>query len=138
VTKVVTLLLAHRHGLVAEGLKMLLAAEGDLDVVGLAHHSGQAIALAATHQPTVLVLDAELAAGDLAQTLAAARAAAPATRLLVLAGDGHPGNDRGGAGCRGRWVPGHGPLQPAGGGGHPPARPRSTGAGGGGRGTSGP
>ena len=69
---------------------MLLAAEDDLDVLGLAHHSGQAIEVAATHQPTVLVLDAELPTGDLAETLAAARAAAPATRLLVLADDGHP------------------------------------------------
>ena len=90
VTNVVTLLLADQHVLVAEGLGMLLAAEDDLDVLGLADHSGQAIELAATHQPTVLVLDAELAAGDLAETLAAARAAAPATRLLVLAGDFHP------------------------------------------------
>ena len=89
-TNVVTLLLADQHVLVAEGLRMLLAAEDDLDVLGLAHHSGQAIELAATHQPTVLVLDAELPAGDLDETLAAVRAAAPATRLLVLAGPAHP------------------------------------------------
>ena len=87
---IVTLLLADQHVLVAEGLGMLLAAEDDLDVLDLAHHSGQAIELAAKHQPTVLVLDAELPAGDLEETLAAARAAAPATRLLVLAGDAHP------------------------------------------------
>ena len=89
-SNVVTLLLADHHVLVAEGLRMLLAAEDDLDVLGLAHHSGQAIELAATHQPTVLVLDAELPAGDLEETLAAVRAAAPATRLLVLSGAGHP------------------------------------------------
>jgi DNA-binding NarL/FixJ family response regulator len=59
-------------------------------VLGLAHHSGQAIELAAKHQPTVLVLDAELPVGDLDETLAAARAAASATRLLVLAGAAHP------------------------------------------------
>ena len=89
-TNVVNLVLAEQHVLVAEGLGMLLAAQDDLDVVGLAHHSGQAIELAAKHQPTVLVLDAELPVGDLAETLAAARAAAPATRLLVLAGHAHP------------------------------------------------
>ena len=89
-TNVVTLLLAHQHVLVAEGLGMLLAAEDDLDVVGLAHNSGQAIELAAEHQPRVLVLDAQLPVGDLAETLAAVRAAAPATRLLVLARDAHP------------------------------------------------
>ena len=89
-TKVVNLVLADQHVLVAEGLKMLLATEDDLEILGLAHHSGQAIELAAKHQPTVLVLDAELPTGDLAETLAAARAASPTTRLLVLAGDAHP------------------------------------------------
>jgi DNA-binding NarL/FixJ family response regulator len=89
-TNVVRLVLADQHVLVAEGLGMLLATEGDLDVLDLAHHSGQAIELAAKHQPTVLVLDAELPTGDLDETLAAARAAAPATRLLVLSGDAHP------------------------------------------------
>jgi DNA-binding NarL/FixJ family response regulator len=90
VTDVVNLVLAEQHVLVAEGLGMLLAAEDDLDVLGLAHHSGQAIELAAKYQPSVLVLDAELPVGDLKETLAAARAATPATRLLVLAGDARP------------------------------------------------
>jgi len=89
VTNVVTLLLADHHVLVAEGLGMLLASEDDLDVLDLAHHSGQAIELAAKHQPTVVLLDAELPTGDLNGTLAAARAAAPATKLLVLSGDAH-------------------------------------------------
>ena len=88
-TNVVTLLLADHHVLVAEGLRMLLAAEDDLDVLGLADHSGQAIELAAKHQPTVLVLDAELPVGDLDETLAAVRATASATRLLVLGGAAH-------------------------------------------------
>jgi DNA-binding NarL/FixJ family response regulator len=89
-TNDVRLVLAEQHVLVAEGLGMLLAAEDDLDVLDLAHHSGQAIKLATKHQPTVLVLDAELPTGDLDQTLAAARAAAPATKLLVLSGDPRP------------------------------------------------
>jgi DNA-binding NarL/FixJ family response regulator len=89
VTDVVNLVLAEQYVLIAEGLGMLLASEDDLDVLGLAHHSGQAIELAAKHQPTVLVLDAELPPGDLEETLAAVRGAAPATRLLVLAGDAH-------------------------------------------------
>ena len=78
-TDVVTLLLADHHVLVAEGLGMLLDSEDDLDVVDLAHHSDQAVQLAEVHQPTVLVLDAQLPPGDLAETLTAARAAAPAT-----------------------------------------------------------
>ena len=103
-TNVVNLVLAEQHVLAAEGLGMLLACEDDLDVLGLAHHSGQAIQLAAKHQPTVLVLDAELPTGDLTETLAAVRAAAPATKLLVLAGDAHPATTAavlaaGGDGC---------------------------------------
>ena len=69
VTNVVNLVLAEQYVLVAEGLRMLLAAE---------------------HQPTVLVLDAELPVGELDETLAAVRAAAPATKLLVLSGDLRP------------------------------------------------
>lgn len=90
VTNVVNLVLAEQHVLVAEGLGMLLASEDDLDVLDLAHHSGRAIELAAKHRPTVLVLDAELPTGYLDETLAAAKAAASATRLLVLADDAHP------------------------------------------------
>jgi DNA-binding NarL/FixJ family response regulator len=90
VSNAVNLVLADHHVLVAEGLGMLFASEDDLDVLGLAHHSGQAIELAATHQPTVLVLDAELPTGDLEETLAAAKAAASATKLLVLSGDPDP------------------------------------------------
>jgi DNA-binding NarL/FixJ family response regulator len=90
VTEVVSLVLADHHVLVAEGLGMLLATEDGLDVLDLAHHGGQVIESVAKHQPTVLVLDAELPAGDLEATLAAAKAAAPATRLLVLSGDPHP------------------------------------------------
>jgi DNA-binding NarL/FixJ family response regulator len=89
-TNAVRLVLADHHVLVAEGLGMLLDAEDDLDVLDLAHHSGQAIESAAKHQPTVLVLDAELPTGDLNETLAAARAAASATKLLVLSGAAHP------------------------------------------------
>ena len=86
----VSLVLADHHVLVAEGLGLLLDAEDDLIVLELADHSGQAIQLAATHQPAVLVLDAELPTGNLDQTLAAANAVAPATKLLVLCGDAHP------------------------------------------------
>jgi DNA-binding NarL/FixJ family response regulator len=90
VTNAVTLVLADHHVVVAEGLGMLLEAEDDLAVLDLAHHTDQAIRSAAAHRPTVLVLDAQLPPDDLAATLTAARAAAPATRLLVLSGDTDP------------------------------------------------
>jgi two-component system, NarL family, response regulator DesR len=46
--------------------------------------------LVAEHQPGVLLLDAQLPAADLVETVAAAKAAAPTTKLLVLSGDAHP------------------------------------------------
>jgi DNA-binding NarL/FixJ family response regulator len=76
--------------LFAEGLGILLDAEDDLVVVGLAHHSNQAIQTVVEHRPAVLVLDAHLSIGDLAQTVATARAASPTTRLLVLSDDVRP------------------------------------------------
>jgi DNA-binding NarL/FixJ family response regulator len=90
VANAVTLVLADHHVLVAEGLGMLLDAEDDLVVLDLAHHTGQALESAAEHQPTVLVLDADLPTSELAEMLAAAKSAAPRTKLLVLSGDAHP------------------------------------------------
>jgi DNA-binding NarL/FixJ family response regulator len=90
VANVVTLVLADHHVVFAEGLRMLLDAEDDLVVLGLAHHSRHAVDAVARYRPAVCILDAQLPDRDLAETLAAARAAAPATRLLVLAGDAHP------------------------------------------------
>jgi two-component system, NarL family, nitrate/nitrite response regulator NarL len=90
VPNVVSLVLADHHLLVAEGLGLILDAEEDFVVLDLAHDSGQAVQLVAEHQPGVLVLDAQLPAADLAETVAAAKAAAPTTKLLVLSGDAHP------------------------------------------------
>jgi two-component system, NarL family, nitrate/nitrite response regulator NarL len=90
VADAVTLVLADHHVLVAEGLGMLLDAEDDLVVLDLAHHTGQAVESAAEHQPAVLVLDADLPTSELTETLAAAKAAASRTKLLVLSGDADP------------------------------------------------
>ena len=87
---VVSLVLADHQVLFTEGLAMLLDAEDDLAVLGLAHHSGQAVKAVAEHRPVVLVMDAQLPAGDLAERLAAAKAASPATKVLVLSCDARP------------------------------------------------
>ena len=86
----VTLVLADHHVLLAEGLGMILAAEDDLVVVDVAHDAGRAVESVARHRPAVLVLDVHLPPGDPAETLAAAKAASPTTRLLALSGDARP------------------------------------------------
>jgi DNA-binding NarL/FixJ family response regulator len=81
------LVLADDHRVFAEGLGVVLDAQDDLAVLGVAHDSHQAIELAARHEPTVLMMDAHLYGPDLATTLRAVRAASPHTKVLMLSAD---------------------------------------------------
>jgi DNA-binding NarL/FixJ family response regulator len=78
---------ADNQQLFAEGLAMILDAEDDFAVVGVAHDGRRAVELAADHRPAVLLLDAHLPDADLGATLTAVRVASPATKVLLLAGD---------------------------------------------------
>lgn len=82
--KLVRLVLADAHPVFAEGLGMILAAEADFAVCGVAHDGRRVIELAAVHRPTVLLLDAHLLGGDPAETLPAVQEASPATKVLLL------------------------------------------------------
>jgi two-component system, NarL family, nitrate/nitrite response regulator NarL len=80
----VGLVVADGHPVFTEGLAVLLAAEDDFAVAGVAYDRHRAVELAGHHQPDVLLLDVHLADGDLAATLLAVKAASPATRVLLL------------------------------------------------------
>ena len=86
-TNMIGLVLADDHRVFAEGLGVMLDAQDDLAVLGVAHDSHQAIELAARHEPTVLLLDAHMPGPDLATTLRAVRASSPATKVLMLSAD---------------------------------------------------
>ena len=86
-TNMIGLVLADDHRVFAEGLGVMLDAQDDLAVLGVAHDSHQAIELAARHEPTVLLLDAHMPGPDLATTLRAVRASSPGTRVLMLSAD---------------------------------------------------
>ena len=81
------LVLADDHRVFAEGLGVMLDAQDDLAVLGVAHDRHRAIELAARHEPAVLLLDAHMPGPDLATTLRAVRASSPATRVLMLSAD---------------------------------------------------
>jgi DNA-binding NarL/FixJ family response regulator len=83
---VVGLVLADHQPMFAEGLGIILDAEADLAVLGVAHTTNRAIELVAAHQPSVLLLDAQLPGADPAQVVAAVRAASP-TKVLILSAD---------------------------------------------------
>ena len=86
-TNMIGLVLADDHRVFAEGLGMMLDAQDDLAVLGVAHDSHQAIELAARHEPTVLLLDAHMPGPDLTTTLRAVRASSPGTKVLMLSAD---------------------------------------------------
>jgi two-component system nitrate/nitrite response regulator NarL len=83
---VLGLVLADHHPMFAEGLGIILDAEDDLAVLGVAHTTSRAIELVDAHRPAVLLLDAHLAGHNPAQAVAAVRAASP-TKVLMLSAD---------------------------------------------------
>jgi DNA-binding NarL/FixJ family response regulator len=86
--KRITVLLAEDHTIVREGLRALLEAEGDIEVVGEAQTGRQAVQLTKRLRPDVLVMDIAM---PLLNGLEAARQilkAVPATRVLMLSAHG--------------------------------------------------
>lgn len=80
----ITVLLAEDHQIVREGLRALLHLETDIKVVGEAANGREAVKLAASLCPDVVVMDIAM---PLLNGLEAARqilSAAPTTRLLIL------------------------------------------------------
>ena len=81
---VVRVALCDDHGVVRSGLRRILDAEQDLEVVGEAGTIRDAVALAASEQPDVFVMDLKLPDGSGITATALVRKASPATRVLVL------------------------------------------------------
>ena len=80
----ITVLLAEDHVIVREGLRALLEAEGDIEVVGEAQTGRQAVELTKKLRPGVVVMDIAM---PLLNGLEATRRilkAVPATRVLIL------------------------------------------------------
>ena len=72
------------HRLVRSGLRRILEAEADLEVMGEAGSVKEAVALAAGSQPDVFVMDLGLPDGSGIAATAEVLGVSPATRVLVL------------------------------------------------------
>jgi len=86
--KRITVLLAEDHMIVREGLRALLDAESDIEVVGEAQTGRQAVQLTKRLRPGVVVMDIAM---PLLNGLEATRRilkAVPATRVLILSAHG--------------------------------------------------
>jgi DNA-binding NarL/FixJ family response regulator len=81
---VIRVMLADDHPVVREGLRGMLAAERDIEVVAQAASGAEAIAMAARHQPDVVLMDLRMPGGDGVEATTAILGAAPGVRVVVL------------------------------------------------------
>jgi len=82
--KRITVLLADDHTVVREGLRTLLEAEGDIEVVGEAATGREAVALARKTRPSVVVMDIAMPLLNGLEATRQIRKALPETRILIL------------------------------------------------------
>jgi two-component system response regulator DesR len=80
----IRVLLVDDRAAVRRGLRMQLALEHDLKVVGEAGNSGEALTLAETSVPDVIVMDIEMAGVDTVRSIEQLRDVAPESAVVVL------------------------------------------------------
>jgi DNA-binding NarL/FixJ family response regulator len=77
-------LIVDDHMLVREGLRRILQAQDDMEVVGEAGDSAAAVATAARERPDVVLLDVEIPGGDATDTVRKLRGVSPESRVIIL------------------------------------------------------
>jgi len=80
----VLVLVADDHPMVRQGLADLLAGDSGVRLVAAARDGHEAVALAQTHHPDVVLMDLEMPGMDGVAATGALRAASPAARVVVL------------------------------------------------------
>ncbi len=82
----IRILIIDDHAVVRAGLRMLINQHPDMEVVGMAGERNEAIALAGSSQPNIIILDVVLGEDDGLAFLPDLRAAAPLAKVIVLTG----------------------------------------------------
>jgi DNA-binding NarL/FixJ family response regulator len=77
-------LIVDDHMLVREGLRRILQAQDDMEVVGEAGDSGAAVATVGRERPDVVLLDVEIPGGEATTTVRKLRDASPESRVIIL------------------------------------------------------
>jgi DNA-binding NarL/FixJ family response regulator len=81
---VIGVLVVDDHVIVRQGLRGMLAAEPDLDVVGEAGSGPEAVAMVGAHGPDVVLMDLRMPGGDGVAATTAISKQHPGTRVVVL------------------------------------------------------
>ncbi|MGW5264876.1 response regulator transcription factor [Microbispora sp. NPDC004025] len=80
----ITIAVIDDHALFREGLREILEAQDDFEVVGEAGDSGGAVALVERERPDVVLLDVEIPGDDATQTVARMRQISPESQIIIL------------------------------------------------------
>jgi len=86
----IRVVIADDHSIVRRGLRQLLDAEGDFEVVAEAGDIADARRYVRGHHPDVLVLDLNMPEGSSLDAVPAIRAESPATQIVVLTMQNEP------------------------------------------------
>lgn len=83
-TKNIRILIADDHAIVREGLRTLITAKPGLELVGEAADGNEAVLLARTHRPNIILLDMIMPNKDGLTAIEEIKAENPDVRILVL------------------------------------------------------
>jgi DNA-binding NarL/FixJ family response regulator len=86
--KRIRVLLAEDHAVVREGLRALLEAEADMEIIGEAENGRQAVSLALKLRPAVIVMDIAMPLLNGPEATRQIRAALPEVKVLMLSAHG--------------------------------------------------
>ncbi|HSJ90376.1 MAG TPA: response regulator transcription factor [Anaerolineales bacterium] len=80
----ITVLLADDHAMVRDGLRYILEAAGDIQIIGLAADGKEAVRQALLHCPNIAVIDISMPVMDGIEATKQIAAACPHTRIITL------------------------------------------------------